>query len=158
MSLKVGTEQALRASAAYNKGKVSVHGLNALLDALKYGDSGDDGPVANPKVAVKTAQTSTPSEVKGSSGVLYGVRCLSGTLSEAGSSASSDCIVYLLDDTVIVGAVLCGANEDAEAYFFGGSGAVGVNIATSLKVKATQADGSSDPAVADRPDVKVIYA
>jgi len=158
MSLKVGTEHSFRAAAAYHKGKVGSRGLDALLETLKDSISSDDGPAVNPRKSIKTAQTSTPAEVKGSAGVLYGVRVTTGTLAVAGSTAVADVIVQITDNDIVIASVKCGYSEAAEAYFYGGDGAVGITCATDIEVKAVQAaDGSSNPAAVDRPDIEVIY-
>jgi hypothetical protein len=151
------TDMGLRANAAFKKGKVPARALNAVLDSIKDAMGVERGGLfGTPKeYPLSAVATSTAAVAKASAARVYGVRAVSGTAA-GGSAASNDVIVHVLDDTVIIGTLKLTKNEDGEAYFYGKDG-IGVLALTNVKVKAVQvADGSSNPAAADRPAVTVL--
>lgn len=152
------TDMGLRAGATFKTGKVPVSALKALLDAIK-GQQGIErgGLFASPKeYPLAAVATSTAATAKSSAARVYGVRAVSGTALAGGASASADVVVQILDGTIVIGAVKVTKNEAAEAYFYGKDG-IGILALTNVQVKAVQiADGSSNPASADRPTVTVL--
>lgn len=157
--LEVGTDLKLRAERAYMKGRVGPELQNGLLAALKTVDVGAD--VKDVVEKGFTAQTSTAATVNAGEVRYYGMRVTSGTATDpAATAASNAVIVQILDASngnAVISAVKCLANQDAEVYNVAGSGQVGV-LVTNLTVRAVQAaDGSSNPAAADRPAITVYY-
>lgn len=152
------TDLGLRAAAAFKKGKVPVRGLLSVLDSIKDAQGVERGglfPV--PKETQVLIVGSTAQSIKASAGRVYGVRAVSGTLKDVPTTSTLDVVVTVLDDTVQVGKFKLTSNEAGEAYFFGKEG-IGFLCTTSINVKAFAiADGTSDPATADKPTVTVLF-
>ena len=49
------------------------------------------------------------------------------------------------------------SNKASEVYFFDSADGVGLAFTTNIQVLAVAATGSGDPALADRPDIVLIY-
>lgn len=156
--LTSASDTALRAARAQFRGSVNYRPLAALLDTIKELLGLEKSP-AGVKTKKFTAQTSTAAAVAGAACTLYGVRVESGDAQNPAGDATNAVIVQLLDGSVVVGSIKCKADKAAEAYFYAGDDGVGVPISSSgLNVKAVQAaDGSSNPASADRPNIIVYF-
>lgn len=157
-NLSTAQDQALRDARNQFKGAVSYRPLAALLDTIKH-LLGLEKYVPGVKTKNFTAQTSTAATVVGAACTLYGVRVASGLVKQTAGDADADVIVQLLDGSVVVASVKCKQDKAAEAFFYAGDDGVGIPISSSgLTVKAVQsADGSSNPASANRPDIIVYY-
>lgn len=156
---QAGQDLLIRAKRAAFKGRVEEWGQAAMLSAIKDVDAG--GAPLDVQEYTTTSQTSTAAVVTSGPGVLYGIRVESGSVKQTVSTSTLDVIVYITDTAnsdAIIAAVKCKSNKDAEAYFFGGDGNVGEVFASGIKVKAVAAaDGSSNPAAGDRPDIRIYY-
>lgn len=158
MSLLQKTKSRLLEAHAYRLGKVNERFLLGFLQMVEN-QQGNQIKVPDFTIGAVTAQTSTASAafVTGT-GRLYGFQVLSGSLSAAATAASNDVIVQFTDNSIVIASAKCTANCALEVYLAGATDGVGITFGTDLKVKAVQAaDGSSNPAAADRPDVVVIY-
>lgn len=157
MALKENIKERLYELHSYRGGRVPVFGLRGLIDATED-VQGHNVSVPDFKIATFTAQASTPAAatVTGS-GRIYGIWALSGTLSAAASSASNDAIVQVEDNGVVVASFKVKKNQAAEVYFFDSNDGIGEAFTTNVQVLAVAATGSGDPAVADRPDILLIY-
>jgi hypothetical protein len=158
MALRTKIREQLYQLHLYRGGRVPVEGLRGLLQAMEN-VQGHNVSIPDPKIAFFSAQTSTPSAaIVTGTGRVYGIWALSGTKSAAGTTSTLDAIIQVTDNSVVIGSFKVKSNQASEVYFFDSSDGIGENFGTNLKVAAVAAaDGTSNPAAADRPDIVVIY-
>ena len=153
MALKEKTRQTLMAQKAYDRGRIRQEPIKAMFDVIRQIKEGLYGNPPDVKVATLTTVGSTAQVAFNGACRVYGIRV------ESPTGASNAVAVKVLDSTVQTGpGVSCRPAKEAEAYFFGEDDGVGARIATNLQIKAFAiADGTSDPASADKPTVRVYY-
>lgn len=147
------TDMGLRAGAAYKTGKVPALALNALLDSIKAAIGVERGGLfPSPKEYKVTGAGLTAQVAKASAGRVYGFRAVSGK----NLTSTLDVVVQILDGTVLIGAGKLTSEGACEVYFYDKDG-IGMLALTDIRVKAfAVADGTSDPAAGDKPEVTVL--
>lgn len=151
MSLLPGIKARLFQMHQYRLGVVPLTALQGFIHAIEK-QQGHGIKVPDLLVSFKTAQTSTSASVLASAGRLYGMWV------KSPAAATLAVIVKVTDNDVAVGSVKVKATKAGEVYFFAGDDGIGIPCATDIEVIATAAaDGTSNPAAGDRPDIVVIY-
>lgn len=152
MPLSQGQDLALPQRKSFRAGRIAMHGMRAMLSAMKYVIPIADIPDIQEKTVASVTGTAASHSVAASATKVYGARC------ETPSGGNDDMIVSILDNAIIVASFKAvQAGNDAEAWFYGGSEGVGLTVTGPLTVKATKADGSTAPDAADRPTVIVYF-
>ena len=158
MALRTKTRERLYEMHQYRGGRIENLALRGFFHTVEK-VQGHQVSIPDLQISFVSAQTSTPANVDASgTGRLYFIWALSGTLSAAGTSASNAAIVQVLDNSVVIASAKGTANNALEAYFYDSTDGVGIPYSTNLQVAAVAAaDGTSNPAAADRPDVVVVW-
>lgn len=158
MSLRTKAREQAYEMHLYRGGRCPVEGLRGLLQAWEN-IQGHSVSIPDLKFAFFAAATSTPSAaIITGSGRLYGIWALSGSLAAGAPTSTLDAMVQITDNSVIMSSFRVKSNKAAEVYFFDSGDGVGAAFGTNIKVQATAAaDGTSNPAVGDRPDIVVLY-
>lgn len=152
MSLRTKTRERLYQMHTYRPGRVEAAALRGFFHTIEK-VQGHNVSIPDLQISSFTAQTSTGANVDASgTGRLYAVWANS----PVGSTL--DTIVQVLDNTVVIGSFKIKSTRSSEVYYFDSVDGVGIEYGTSLIVKAVAAaDGSSNPAAGDRPDLVVIW-
>lgn len=153
MSLRTKTREQLYQMHTYRAGRVEVAALRGFFYTCEK-VQGQGVSIPDLQIAQFSAQTSTPANVDAAGvGRLYFIWVSSPT-----TGSTLDTIVQILDNSVVIGSVKVKTGRASEVYFFDSVDGVGEEYATNLQVKAVAAaDGTSNPAVGDRPNIVVVW-
>lgn len=152
MALRTKTREQLYQMHTYRAGRVEVLPLRGFFHTVEK-VQGHGVRIPDLTIASFSAQTSTPTAaIISAPGRLYFVWAASG------STSTLDAIVQVTDNSIVVASGKVQSTRAMEMYFYDSIDGVGVKTTTDIKILAVAAaDGTSNPAAADRPDVVVVY-
>jgi len=153
MALKTKTREQLYQMHTYRLGRVEVLALRGFFHTAEK-VQGQNVSIPDLQISTFVAQTSTAADVDASgTGRLYFI-----WVASPATGSTLDTIVQILDNSVVIASSKVRSGRAMEAYFFDSVDGVGINYSTNLQVKVVAAaDGSSNPAAGDRPDVVVVW-
>ena len=158
MALRTKTREQLCQMHTYRGGRVEVLALRGFFHTVEK-VQGHGVLIPDLQISTFDAQTSTEADVDASGvGRLYFVWAASGTAKAIDTTSTLDTIVQLKDNDVVIASFKVTSNHASEVYFYDTIDGVGIPYATDLEVQAVAAaDGTSNPAAGDRPDIVVVW-
>lgn len=158
MALRTKTREQLYQMHTYRGGRVEVLALRGFFHTVEK-VQGHQVAIPDLQISSFTAQTSTEADVDAAgTGRLYFVWASSGSSKAVATTSTLATIVQIKDNDVVIASFKVASNRASEVYFFDNVDGVGIPYSTDLEVQAVAAlDGTSNPAVGDRPDIVVVW-
>lgn len=158
MALRTKTREQLYQMHTYRGGRVEVIPLRGFFHTVEK-VQGHGVRIPDLTITSFSAQTSTEADVLASgTGRLYFVWAASGTAKAVATTSTLPVIVQLKDNDIVFASFKVASNRASEVYFYDSEDGVGQSFATDLEVQAVAAaDGTSNPAAGDRPDIVVVW-
>ena len=154
MALSDKAKAQVLSNAQYRRG-ANVALLRAYLEVMaQAGQPGttDGAVVQDIQEKAAAALTNTGATIATGAGRYFGIFVVSPT------AATEDVIVYIYDNTVIIGACTADAGKTGQDFTLGKNLVPGASFATSLVVKAfKKSDGTSTLDAGNLPDVSVLF-